>query len=105
MNRLSLRNNQLKFEISGELSIILEKSAEEYTSNEWQQNWKMSTCNRLDLESLGSWPTMPKNFPGSDSDPPLVALKWIARYLVQIESNNKIALYLSSNFAMNVVCG
>ena len=28
-------------------------------------NWKMSTCNRLDLESLGSWPTMPKNFPGT----------------------------------------
>ena len=24
----------------------------------------MSTCNRLDLESLESWPTMPKNFPG-----------------------------------------
>ena len=30
------------------------------------QNRKMSTCNRLDLESLGSWPTMPKNFPGTD---------------------------------------
>ena len=29
-----------------------------------KHNWKMSTCNRLDLESLGSWPTMPKNFPG-----------------------------------------
>ena len=24
----------------------------------------MSTCNQLDLESLGSWPTMPKNFTG-----------------------------------------
>jgi hypothetical protein len=24
----------------------------------------MSTCNRVDLESLGSWPIMPKNFPG-----------------------------------------
>ena len=23
----------------------------------------MSTCNWLDLDSLGSWPTMPKNFP------------------------------------------
>jgi hypothetical protein len=37
---------------------------EEYTSNEWKQNRKvMSTCNWLDLESLGSWPTklyMPK---------------------------------------------
>ena len=28
----------------------------------------MSTCNRLDLESLGSWPTMPKNFPGTSVD-------------------------------------
>ena len=28
----------------------------------------MSTCNRLDLESLGSWPTMPKNFPGTAED-------------------------------------
>ena len=36
-----------------------------YTSHEWQQNRKMSTCNRLDSESLGSWPpTMPKNLPG-----------------------------------------
>ena len=26
----------------------------------------MSTCNRLDLESLESSPTMPKNFPGTD---------------------------------------
>ena len=23
-----------------------------------KQKWKMSTCNRLDLESLGSWPTL-----------------------------------------------
>ena len=29
----------------------------EYISNEWKQNWKMSTCNRLDLKPLGSWPT------------------------------------------------
>ena len=48
-----------------ELPIILEESTEEYTSNEWKQNQKMSTCNRLDLESLGSWPTMPKNFLGT----------------------------------------
>ena len=32
-----------------------------------KQNWKMSTFNRLDLESLGSWPTMPKNSPGTDA--------------------------------------
>ena len=62
-NRLSLKNNQLKFETSGELPIILEDSIE-YTSNEWKQNRKMSTCDRLGLESLGSWPIMPKNFVG-----------------------------------------
>ena len=26
------------------------------------------TCNQLDLESLGSWTTMPKNFPGTAAD-------------------------------------
>ena len=52
MNRLSLRNNRLKLETSGELLIILEESREEYTSSEWKHNRKMSTCNRLDLESL-----------------------------------------------------
>ena len=35
----------------------LEESIE-YTSNEWKQNRKMIRCNRLDLESLGSWPTI-----------------------------------------------
>ena len=53
MNWLSLRNNQLKFKIAGKLPIILEEFIEEYTLNEWmnewkQQNWKMPTCNRLD---------------------------------------------------------
>jgi hypothetical protein len=33
MNQLSLRKNQLEFETSGELPIILEESME-YTSNE-----------------------------------------------------------------------
>ena len=33
MNRLSLRNNRLKFETSGEILVSLEKSVE-YTSNE-----------------------------------------------------------------------
>ena len=44
MDRLSLRNNRLKLETSGDLPIILEESMVEYTSsNEWKQNWKMST--------------------------------------------------------------
>ena len=33
-----------------------------------KQNWKMSTCNRLDLKSLGSSPKMPKNYPGTGTD-------------------------------------
>ena len=53
MNWLSLRNNQLKWETSGGLPITLEESRE-YASNELKQHRKMSTCKRLDLESLGS---------------------------------------------------
>ena len=43
MNRLSLRNNQLRLETSGELPpIISEESTEDYISNEWKhQNRKM----------------------------------------------------------------
>ena len=50
MYRLSLRNKRLKLEISGELPINIEESIA-YSSNEWKQNRKMSTCNRLDLDS------------------------------------------------------
>ena len=28
-----------------------------------KENWRMSTCNRLDLQTLGSQPIMPKNLP------------------------------------------
>ena len=31
-----------------------------------KQNRKMSTYDQLNLESLGSWPTMSKNFPGTE---------------------------------------
>ena len=67
MNQLSLRNNRLKFKTSGELPIVLEEYVEEYTLNEWKQHRKMSTCNRLDLESLGSWPTLPNRLEQSKS--------------------------------------
>ena len=44
MNRLSLRNNRLKFETSGNLLIISDESLTEYTSKEYKrQNWKIST--------------------------------------------------------------
>ena len=42
--------NRLKFYTSGELPVILEESIE-YTSNEYS---KTGSCDRLDLESLGS---------------------------------------------------
>ena len=62
------RNNRLKFKTSGELPIIWEESTEEYISNEHSSKIRRmsSTCNQLDSESLGSWPTtMPKNFLGT----------------------------------------
>ena len=37
MNRFSLRKNRLKFETSGEITIILEESILEYTSNEYSE--------------------------------------------------------------------
>ena len=62
---VKFEDNLWKFETLGELLTILEESIE-CTSNEWKhQNQKMSTCNRLDLKSLGSCRTMPRNFPGT----------------------------------------
>ena len=64
------KNQTNKEKEEEEMYRFLEESIE-YTSNEWKhENRKMSTCNRLDLESsLGSWPTiMPKNFPGTNLD-------------------------------------
>ena len=39
----------------------------------------MSTYNRLDLKSLGSWPTMPKNFPGTATMYPMF---WVLMLLL-----------------------
>ena len=62
MNRLSLRNNRLKFKNSGELPITLEEFIK-YSPFFIKENRRMSTCNRLDLQTLGSQPVMPKNLP------------------------------------------
>ena len=63
MNWLSLRNNRLKFKTAEKLSIILEEFVE-YTPNLIKENRRMWTCNRSDLQSLGSQPVvMPKNIP------------------------------------------
>ena len=58
MNRLSLKYNWLKLKTAGKLAIVLEefiKYALIY--------WRMSTCNRLNLQTLGSQPVMSKNLP------------------------------------------
>jgi hypothetical protein len=62
MNRLSLRNNRLKFKTSGNLLIILEEFKAHTVPQ--QKNRKMSACDRLDLETFGSQPIMPKYLPG-----------------------------------------
>ena len=56
MNRLRLSNNRLKFKTAGKLPIILEEFIE-------YKRRMSSTCNRLELQALGSQPVMPKNLP------------------------------------------
>jgi hypothetical protein len=49
--------------LSGESSIIqTESNWMEYTSDCKKKNQKIVTCNRLDLETRGFWPIVPKNF-------------------------------------------
>ena len=62
MSRLSLRNNWLKFKTAGKLRINLEEIIE-HTPNLIKKTRRMSTCNRLDLQTLGSQPVMPTNLP------------------------------------------
>ena len=56
-----LHMNQLKFETSEEPPNILEESIEECSPNEMKAKPEdyVNHVNRLDLESRGSWPTMP----------------------------------------------
>ena len=59
------------WEITG-WSLRLQELAIIFTGSEnipklMKKNLKMSTCNQLDLETLGSWLIMPKNFPATDS--------------------------------------
>ena len=67
MNRLSSRNNWLKFKIAGKLLIVLEGFIE-YTPKLLKENRRMWTCNRLDLQTLESQPVMPKNVPDHCSE-------------------------------------
>ena len=64
MNSLSLRNNRLKFKTARKLPIILGGSYRIYHPNLIQESQRISTCNRLDLQRLGSQPVVvPKNLP------------------------------------------
>ena len=63
-----------------------------------QTNRKMSTCNQLDLEPLGSWPTMPQKIPGHwlELSPTEVKLDpWPCQphYLVAHLSGNQLDLW------------
>ena len=62
--RLSLRNKSVE---AGDFRRVTDHLRGIYRVHlKWvKQNWKMSTCNRLDLESLRSWPTMSKNLLGT----------------------------------------
>ena len=63
MNWLSLRNNRLKFKTA--FMKITDHCREIYRilPNLIKENRRMSTCNRLGLQTLGSQPIMPKNLP------------------------------------------
>ena len=67
VNLLSLGNNRLKFETAGKLPINLEEF-KEYFPNLIKEKRRMSTCNWLDLQTLGSRLIMPKNLPDQWSD-------------------------------------
>jgi hypothetical protein len=67
MNRLSLKNNnRLKFKTTRKSPIVLEEFVKEYTPiRKLNEGW-MSTCNQLDLQTLGCQQKpmiMPKNLP------------------------------------------
>jgi hypothetical protein len=76
MNRLSLRNNRLKFiKIAGKLPIILEEFIEYTQFN--KGNHRMSICNWLDLQTLGSQPVMPKILPDHYTQLPQVNVRLV----------------------------
>ena len=63
MNRLSLRNNRLKFKSSGCLLIVIEDFYGICLKLMKKNRKNMSTCDRLDLETLESPPVMLKILP------------------------------------------
>ena len=57
------KNDQLKVEISGRLPICF-RGICRMNLKSVKKNRKITTCNRLDLETLGFWLIMPKILPG-----------------------------------------
>ena len=62
MNRLSLRNNQLKFKTAWKITKRF-RGIYRIHPKLIKENRRMSTCNWLDLQILGSQPIMPKISP------------------------------------------
>jgi hypothetical protein len=60
---VSLRNNRVKIETGGKSPIVLKEFIEEYTPLTIKENRRMTTCNQLDLQTLGSQLTMPEHLP------------------------------------------
>ena len=58
MNRLSLINNRLQFKTLESYRSF--KNDKRICLKSMKINWQLSTCNRLDLETLASRPIMPK---------------------------------------------
>ena len=63
MNWWSLRINPFKFKYFRKITVHLRGIYGIYPKFN-EEIRKMSTCNGLDLETLGSWVIMPKNLPG-----------------------------------------
>ena len=70
MNRLSLKNKRLKFIQDYRKFTDHFRGIYRIYPNSVKDNWRMSTCNRLDLQTLGSQTVMmPKNLPDHCSGP------------------------------------
>ena len=94
MNRLSLRNNRLKFKTLGNSPITLEESIE-YTSNEWKQIQKMLnvpgwTWERQDLDWLCS--NSPRTLVATlESHPKAVLLTRYAKMCIRPNTSSNIS--------------
>ena len=78
--------NRLKFKTAGKLPIILEDSLE-YTPILKKENWRMSTCNRLDLQTLGS----STGYDAQKSPRPLFC-KWDQIALVWVQTIRELSM-------------